>query len=342
MVRPPNSPDGRRTPRFDRIVVVDWSAHTGPKRGPDSIWLCAIDVDGSDTHTGDDAGDDTEVLENIPTRLEAHSRLRDLVSVNSDARPTRTLLTIDVALGYPSGTASAAGLTDDRHRPWESMWRHLSEAYCEGPRNRPERASDRWTVATDLNRRLVESGAGLHFWGCPPRRAGAMLTTRRPPPGRLATERSCEVHLRAKGLRPFSVWQLLGAGAVGSQTLTAIPVLDAIRNDPDLAGGAVVWPFETGIDGPGVAAGIARAHCVIAEIWPGTLPSDVVDRCEPPHSAGVKDARQVTALARHLRDLDREDRLGEWFCPDLDPDTAATVVGEEGWVLGLTVGDDHD
>lgn len=211
----------------------------------------------------------------------------------------------------------------------------FATSYREGARNRPEREHDRWTVATELNRRLVASGSGLHFWGCPPRRASADLTTRRPPVGGLRTDRACEARLREAGLRPFSVWQLLGAGAVGSQTLTAIPMLEALRHDVGPGGRGVVWPFETGIDPAGVTAAFDDATVVIAEIWPGTLSSQVVDACITDHSSAVKDARQVTALARHLRALDRDQELLPLFCPELDAATADAVVAEEGWVLGL-------
>lgn len=335
MVPPPNSPEPGLEPLFDRIIVVDWSAHTGPKRGADSIWLCSLDAATLDTPDTPDIPD-IEVLENIPTRLEARSRLRELMAPRHADGASRTLLSIDVALGYPAGTAHGAGLVaghDDR--PWESMWRHLATTYQEGERNRPSRDHDRWSVASDLNRRLVASGHGLRFWGCPPRRANEHLTTTKPPDARTAADRECEARLRTAGLRPFPVWQLLGAGSVGSQTLTAIPMLEALRHEPDLAGRVVVWPFETGIDQAKVSSTLADASVVIAEIWPGTLTSATVDACIPVHSPDVKDARQVTALARHLRTLDRNAQLLAHFCPELDEATATRVVDEEGWILLL-------
>jgi len=323
VARPPSSPD-EASRVFDRIVVVDWSARATPARGADSIWVCALDArPGAPVR---------ELVENIPTRNEARTRLREILSA-----PGRSLLTIDVALGYPAGTASAARLMADGDEvpAWQAMWEHLRHAYRDGHRNRAEPGHDRWTVATDLNRRFVESGVGPHFWGCPPRRASADLTATRPAAFRIGPDRACESALRARGLRPFSVWQLLGAGAVGSQTLTAIPVLDSLRREPDFVDRTVVWPFETGIGRTEVEAAIGRAAVVIAEIWPGTLSSEVVDRCVPPVGADVKDARQVTALARHLAALDADGELVAEFSPLLDPATAARVVDEEGWVLGV-------
>lgn len=314
-------------PLFDRIVVVDWSARTGPARGADSIWICSLDPG----HPGSGAPA-LEVVENVPTRLEAHERLRALLT-----GPRRVLLAIDVALGYPAGTAAAAGLVErGASRPaWRAMWEHLARAYREGPRNRPPRDHDRWTVATDLNRRFVESGVGPHFWGCPPRRASDDLTTTRPAAVALGPDRECETRLRARGLRPFSVWQLLGAGAVGSQTLTAIPMLEALRHELGGAGRTVVWPYETGLDEQPVVAALRRATVVIAEIWPGTLAAHEIEACVPPVGADVKDSRQVTALARHLAGLDASGDLVDRFAPRLAPDTAARVVDEEGWVLAM-------
>ena len=33
---------------FDSFVIVDWSAAAQPKTGRDSIWICAVDRDGSE------------------------------------------------------------------------------------------------------------------------------------------------------------------------------------------------------------------------------------------------------------------------------------------------------
>jgi len=38
-----------------------------------------------------------------------------------------------------------------------------------------------------------------------------------------------ERKLLASGRRPFSVWQLLGCGAAGSQTLLGLPVCERLR-----------------------------------------------------------------------------------------------------------------
>ena len=282
---------------FDRIVIVDWSANASPKRGADSIWICELD-----THTG------TEVTRNPPTRWAA----RDLV-VAALRAPGRTLLGVDFPLGYPAGFASAVGLGSP---PWAAVWTHLGEVVVDDERNR----NNRWDVAREWNRRL----GAPHFWGAPPARADEWLTSTMPRTGlALSPYRACEARLRDRGLRPFTVWQLLGAGSVGSQAITGIPVLQHVRHHPDLAARTNVWPFETGLTRTPAAMVDA---IVIAEVWPSAIDFRQVDH-------PVKDAQQVIALARHLAAHDAADTLGALFAPAVDD--PGTVVREEGWVLGL-------
>jgi len=284
---------------FDRIVIVDWSAAATPTRGADSIWICELD-----TRAG------TEVTRNPPTRWEAS----DLVE-SAALRPGRTLVGVDFPLGYPTGFAAAVGLGAPS---WAAVWRHLGEAVDDDARNR----NNRWDVAREWNRRLGTP----HFWGSPPSQADEWLTARMPRSGHvLPPYRECEARLRGNGLRPFTVWQLLGAGSVGSQSLTGIPAMHRLRHHPDLERRVRVWPFETGLTSAPCAA--IDDAVVIVEVWPSAIGFGHVDH-------PVKDARQVIALARHLADHDRAGTLGALFAPAVDhPDR---VVDEEGWVLGLT------
>ena len=103
--------------------------------------------------------------------------------------------------------------------------------------------------------------------------------------------RANELAVRATGRYPFSVWQLTGAGSVGSQAMTGIPVVWALRSHPELAARSVVWPFETGLTTDPTGG---RADTIVhAEIWPSAIP---VDRARHP----VKDAAQVIGLCEHL------------------------------------------
>lgn len=299
---------------FDHIVVVDWSARSTPALGPDTIWTCWLDTRSSDFD-----------LTNHATRRDT----RDTLVTRMAATGTeRILVAIDVALGYPHGFSLAAGLTGSpsAESAWQATWQHLTDQLDEAADNSAPPQHDRWAVAARLNERLGTP----HFWGCPPARASQHLTTTKPPTLAdptvgLAEYRITEERLRAAGHRPFSVWQLLGAGSVGSQALTAIPVLHHLRHHPALAHRVRVWPFETGIDAPPIA------DIVVAEAWPSSLPRSVVDAVEHP----VKDARQVIALAAHLAEAQREGLLHRRFTPNLSDDEARDVVREEGWVLGV-------
>jgi precorrin-8X/cobalt-precorrin-8 methylmutase len=286
---------------FDRIVVVDWSANGAPKRGADSIWVCRLEV----------ATGEVDVV-NHRTRHAA----RDALSALTE-RSGRTLVGFDFPLGYPVGFAAAVGLPGV---PWETTWAHLAEHVHDDHRNR----NDRWVVATEWNRALGTP----HFWGAPPSRTGPHMPSHKPSVDglRLAQCRVAEARLRAGGLRPFTVWQLLGAGSVGSQVLTGVPVVEHFRRDPSLRDRIRVWPFETGlVDRP---AHDVDDAIVVAEVWPSAIAFDHIDH-------PVKDARQVIALAAHFAALDEDGGLGALFRPQMTDSERDGVLTEEGWVLGV-------
>jgi precorrin-8X/cobalt-precorrin-8 methylmutase len=281
------------TSPFHRVVIVDWSASSTPVQGADSIWICTLDV-----ATG------RFDLANPPTRAAAFEAMATAVDA-----PGPVLLGVDAALGYPIGFARRLGLPGT---PWEAVWEHLANRLHDDHRNR----NDRWAVAADLNRRL---GAN-HFWGVPPAAAGEHLTARRPKwtEHHLPTHRVTEQRLRERGRRPFSVWQLLGAGSVGSQAITCIAALQRLRMLPQLRERIRVWPFETGLELP------TDDSIVVAEVWPSAIDVDHVDH-------PVKDARQVIALAQWFA----SHASYEMFPFDADDATRSAAL-EEGWVLGPT------
>jgi hypothetical protein len=125
-------------------------------------------------------------------------------------------------------------------------------------------------------------------------------------------------------LRPASCWQLLGAGSVGSQTLTLLPLLtEMLRRRRS---NWQIWPFTTGLDAPTIEAG----SVVVSEIWPTLFP---VDR----GGTVVRDAAQVRDTALALHTLDTSGELATWFTPRLSGTETDQVVSEEGWVLGAGV-----
>lgn len=314
-----------RSLAFDVIVVVDWSANNRPKLGADSIWICALDVASGRAATV-----------NLATRSAASAHVVDILRA---ATARRVLVGWDFPFGFPAGTSAAAGLVGTS--PWQAMWGHLATHVVDTASN----LSNRFAVAADLNRRIGD-GPGP-FWGAPPTAVGPTLSSQKAPgfphahegrgPGgeqdqQLGEHRLAEVAIRRQtGKRPFAVWQLLGAGSVGSQALTGIPVVATIRSAPGLAERSVVWPFETGLVPPGAHPVSGAADLVVhAEVWPSAIE---IDRSVHP----VKDAAQVQCLARHFSDLQRTSGLADEFAPVVTADHARSVVTEEGWILGATL-----
>ena len=294
---------------FDQFVVVDWSANSTPKSGRDSIWIAVHDRTAERSVT------------NFSTRASAESFLVEFFECDPIAT---TLIGVDFSLGYPAGTAAALGL---HGAPWSAMWTLLADCITDDDRN----VNNRFAVAAELNRRFT--GGPAPFWGCPPSAASGQLTTTKPAggksaattaasPGSLAPFRVVENVLRVQGHRPFSSWQLLGAGAVGSQSLLGIPRLHALRRRfPDRVH---IWPFTTGFGTPTLDAGAI----VVAEVWPSMLEvGHIGDR--------VRDAVQVSATARWFADTEAAGELDALFSPALLSEVSAAAIAEEGWVLGV-------
>ena len=156
--------------------------------------------------------------------------------------------------------------------PWRAMWDHLADAVVDDDRNR----NNRFEVAAALNARISPSTGP--FWACPPRLESPTLSMSKAPgfphltAGQLPEFRLTEQVLRSHGSYAFSVWQLLGAGSVGSQALLGIPTVAALRR-PELRDRSRVWPFTTGFTrDPTEGAADAVVH---AEIWPGAVSVDL-------------------------------------------------------------------
>jgi hypothetical protein len=281
---------------FDRVVVVDWSANSTPKLGRDSIWIAR-----GDTVTGDVSS------LNVATRDEA------MVELAAACRePGRTLVGVDFSLGYPRGTALALGLTGV---PWREMWAQLGDMVVDHPDN----SNNRFVVAAELNRR-IGTGVGP-FWGCPPSKRADSLTSIKVPADPLPEWRNVEATLRGAGHRPFSSWQLLGAGSVGSQSVLGIAALEHLRRM--LGDSLDVWPLSSGLVVP-------EAPIVVCEVWPTLTPL-------PALHGRVRDDVQVRTLTALLVERVQAGLLGAWFTPNVDSLDVASVVAEEGWVLGAAV-----
>lgn len=287
---------------FDQFVAIDWSANSSPKRGRDSIWIAC-------------SGGGRVVVRNHATRSEAERRLGDVIE---GGRDRRTLVGIDVSLGYPTGTAHALGFGADA---WCSTASLISEAIVDDERN----VNNRFEVAAALNRRMT--GGPAPFWGCPPKHVAPTLSSTKPTSfGPVDEWRVVERRLRRDGARPFSSWQLLGAGAVGSQTLLGLPMVYRLLRQG--RGRVHIWPFTTGLDTPTVEAGTV----VIVELWPSMLPPmrSGVDR-----AGAVRDELQVRTATSWLESVDADGSLAGLFAPGVTADERRIAELEEGWVLGV-------
>jgi precorrin-8X/cobalt-precorrin-8 methylmutase len=285
---------------FDTFAMVDWSAASVPRTGRDSIWICWLGPDG-------------ERLENLPTRHEARKWLADRLAAAAAER-LRVLLGFDFPFGYPAGFAARLGLA----RPaWRAVWDEIARLIEDDEHN----CNNRFRVAADLNRRLATRNGGEPFWGCPAGNAGPHLAPNRPAyDSGLAEKRLVDTWM--VGAQPC--WKLSYPGSVGSQVLTGIPVVRALRDDPRWAGRARVWPFETGL------AGDADGEIVLAEIWPSWWKPCA--KWGPP-----KDRAQVHTVAAILAERDRAGVLASWFAPPIRAAEARRVIDEEAWTLGVMV-----
>ncbi|MGB7240551.1 MAG: gephyrin-like molybdotransferase Glp [Sulfitobacter sp.] len=265
---------------FDTVLMVDWSG--GNDRGPtpvrDAIWACIAQ---------DGVSQPPVYLRN---RQLAETWIADVFE-RELAAGRRVLAGFDFPFGYPTGFCRAVSGQDDPLLLWDWMESRIQDA--------PD-INNRFHFAGEVNRKFGGKGP---FWGNALRKTDVvgLPRTKTDYANPFAEKRAVEV--RAKG--SFTCWQLAGAGAVGSQVLTGLPVLSRLRRR--FAAKVSVWPFEP-------------LHSPIAfiEIWPSLTVG-------PPPDGMIKDAWQVQELARNVSAL--------------DPATLAQILkvdaSEEGWIFGV-------
>ncbi|HTV87498.1 MAG TPA: precorrin-8X methylmutase [Stellaceae bacterium] len=290
--------------RFEHYVIVDWSAASGPKTGRDSIWIC---------HRGPHG----ETCSNPATRHRAKAMLGDILTGVVE-RGERAILGFDFPFGYPAGFARRLGLVGT---PWRAVWDEIAALLEDDAQNN----SNRFAVGAAFNERV--SGGSFPFWGCPPGRKYAHLGPRhhRGHGGAEPLQEQRLIDRWMTGAQPC--WKLAYTGSVGSQALTGIPVVRALRDDPRWAGRAQVWPFETDLALPEDAA------IILAEVWPSWWRDKIRPEYGPP-----KDKAQVCSVAEIFAEQDRAGALAGWFCgdPNLTDAQRRVVVEEEAWTLGVT------
>ena len=202
------------------------------------------------------------------------------------------------------------------------MYQHLATKVKE----KSDNSNARFAIAAGLNYAITK---GPHpFWGTTKRDQVSTLAMKKgdfSAKGSLSEHRLSEAWIRSQfKASPKSVWQLLGAGAVGSQSLLGIPTVFEIRENIE---GARIWPFETGFKTL-TPNDLEQVSCVLAEIYPSTVST-------VPKSGEILDQAQVRTLSEHLESLDSAGILADAFGP---PDTLSEaeideITCEEGWIL---------
>ncbi|MBL9052475.1 MAG: molybdopterin-guanine dinucleotide biosynthesis protein MobB, partial [Tabrizicola sp.] len=190
--------------RFDRVIVVDWSAAnlpTSASNRANAVWVGCHDAEGGQEW-------------HHRTRRTAEAQILTLIET-ARADGLRLLVGFDFAMGYPAGFA--ARLTGQAKAP--AVWDWLAGAVRDDTENR----NNRFEVATRINAAFPE-GPGP-FWSHPTGQSWPGLPSRREGVDYdalgLAEKRVAEVAVpRAK-----SPWMLFNPGSVGSQSLLGLPMI---------------------------------------------------------------------------------------------------------------------
>ena len=305
-------PSGTGEPLFDTHIIVDWSASSRPsptRPSENAIWWAFV-------HDGRHSA----ALYHR-TRQDAESALIAFISNEVDCG-RRVLAGFDFPFGYPAGVATQVTRRDDAGA--FNLWDWLSAHIRDDERN----GNNRFKIAAMIN--CLYCGKGP-FWGRPQKWDCPDIPTRK-------TDRTtdCGVHPNdmrvaeehAKGSK--SVWQLFGAGSVGSQVLLGLGAINRIRKHAFLGQHTVVWPFDNGLHVPG-----QKSLLVVAEVYPSLLKEVVDER----HRDGetIKDRAQVLVNAEAFAALDSQGGLAPLFrgSEELSPSDKQCIEKEEGWILGL-------
>lgn len=271
---------------FDTIVTVDWSGGNakGAKPSADAIWVSVV----RNREQGDP--------QYFRSRQEVEPWLQTLID-NEVTSGRRVMVAFDFAFGYPTNAALRITGSGDPLIYWD--W--LNERICDDPKE-----NNRFDVAGQIN--AMFDGIGP-FWGNGMKRDVPHLprkgTNRRPDLHGFDERRAVEQ--RQKGA--FSVWQLSGAGAVGSQVLMGLPVLARLRRA--FPNQISVWPFEP-----------LTTPVAFVEIWPSLFKDTIA---AGPYSHWILDAAQVHVTADIIANMP----------PATLARTLDVAPTPEGWIFGV-------
>lgn len=282
------------------VAAVDWGARSTPwpsELQANAPWLAVSEPGGRPSLYGPSGAGDAR---NHPTR---HA-LVDAVQALAERVAGPLLVGWDFGFGYPVGFASALGVAG-----WRGVWRLLGELLHDPPDQR----NNRWTVAAELNRRILGPGP---FWGHPPGqvhpglRADAQAIDHDRLP--FGERRACERLVP----RAQPVFKMAYPGSVGSQTLLGIWHLERLRRR--LPERVRIWPFEP--------PPYDTDAIVCVEAYP-TLFTPLSPHPAAGRAAGVPDANQVLHTADALSALDRS-ALATGGLPGV-------ALTEEAWIVGV-------
>ncbi len=269
---------------WDTVLIVDWSGGNDRGASPkkDAIWTGVAR-----------AGMAEDPVYHRNRQVAEDRIIRFLTAERKAGR--RVLAGFDFAFGYPAGFGKVLTGSDDPFAIWDWFAAHVQDS---------PNANNRFDLAGQIN--ALFPGIGP-FWGnglardIPDLPRKGLARHGHGMPEKRAAEQN------AKGA--FPVWQLSGAGAVGSQVIMGLPVLARLRHrfGAELA----VWPFEP-----------LTPPIALVEVWPSLIAKTIAATC--PQGA-IKDAHQVRVLARALSAL----------APDDLARMLAVPATAEGSILGL-------
>lgn len=265
---------------FDSVLMVDWSG--GNDRGPapkaDAIWACTA------------RGGVAEAPVYLRNRHVAEAWIAEVIEAELTAG-RRLLAGFDFPFGYPSGFTGALCGSRDPLVLWDWLEARIEDA---------PKANNRFDVAGEINAGFMAPGP---FWGNGLRRDVPGLPRKKPVHGLHGFAEKRRTENAAPGA--FTLWQLAGAGSVGSQTLMGLPVLARLRRR--FPGRIAAWPFEA-----------LDRDVALVEVWPSLFAG-------PAPAGMIRDAHQVACVASVLAGL----------APSALARMLAEGDREEGWILGL-------
>ena len=285
---------------FSSVIMVDWSASnkpSSPKPKKDAIFV----------------GQD----DRLPAYCRTRAMAMELIEKRLRTTPGRILLGFDFAFGFPPGFAKAlTGKSDAR-----AVWADLAGRIRDGKNNE----NNRFQVADALNAGTPGEGP---FWGRPSGLALSHLDMKKRAQAAYPEFRAIE--RQSKGAK--SVWQLAGAGAVGSQTLVGLAHLHRLCEA--FGDEIAVWPMQSGWQRP-------DARITLVEIYPALLSRAPLDGLSQGWDASdalyqIPDAVQVRGLCHAFHRAQEQGDLDPFFAEPkglADPDR---VAREEGWIFGVT------